>query len=625
VKIHITRRATLMAVTLVGLLLVGAPTLALVQPATTETLDAVDVSETIVYGGTDVDLRQAAAEGFEIPVVTVAFSQYPYVVSYLDPAVAARELDSPDTIRQFGQPSTIRTTDLSSVPVELDERGFLHSPPGASPTWTAASAATYVIDSRARIPSGPVALGFSDPVDAESFASTYGGRTVSFERLDETTAAPDRQGRFDAALGDRMQWAEDLLDVDRNRSDVTVSSDRYETVQAAIRAAPPGATVSVPAGRYAVETVVIDKPLTIQGTGEDSVIAGDGSGTPMIVRGPNVTIRDLRIEGVGSVGAREFRGADWDTTIQLAYGGGDAAIVVDGGSHTLVENVHIDTPASGIIGREATQLRVHDVTVVGARSAADGFMGVIVIGEPALIDGVTVQGGRDGVYTHRADGTVIRGANLSAYRYGMHLMYTSEALMMDNTVRGGDAGVMIMTRPEGNLVVGNDIADTTYGIVPAGGDSYIADNTVVGTQFGIQIAGDRHLVTRNRVQDSVVGLRANEIFPTNTVTRNDIVGTERPVVASLGPLRTWTDDGVGNYWGPLPALDSDGDGSYDRPFRPTATHDQRLVEEPAGAILTRAPAMQIRRAAGVRVSGLRGPGVIDTAPATEPFTAEVRR
>jgi nitrous oxidase accessory protein NosD len=622
---HVTRRATLVAVTVVGLLLVGAPTLALVQPVPMDALDTVDVSETIVYGGTDVDLRQAAAEGFEIPVVTVAFSQYPYVVSYLDPAAAARAIDSPGTIRQFGQASTVRTTDFSSVPVELDENGFLQIPPGAVPEWTSATTATYVIDSQARIPSGSVAVGFSDPGDAKSFVGDYGGRTLTFDRLQSTAAAPDRQGRFDAAVAHRARWADDLLAVGRDRSDETVSIGRDESLQAAVTAAPPGTTISIPAGRHRVGTLVIDKPLTIQGTGEASVIAGDGSGTPMIVRGPNVTIRDLRIEGVGPVGARDLRGPDWDTTIQLAYGGGDAAIVVDGATHTRVEDVQIDTPASGIIGREATALTLHDVAIVGAESAADGFMGVIVIGAPALIDGVTVQGGRDGVYTHRADGTVIRGTNLSAHRYGMHLMYTSGALMMDNMIRGGDAGVMIMTRPVGNLVVGNDIAATAYGIVPAGGDSYIADNTITRTQFGIQIAGDRHLITRNRIQDGVVGLRANEIFPTNTVTRNDIVGTETPVVASLGPLRTWTYDGVGNYWGPLPALDSDGDGSYDRPFRPTAAQDQRLVDEPAGAIVTRAPAVQIRRAAGARVSGLRRPGVIDTAPATEPFTAEVRR
>ena len=622
---HITRRSTLVAVGIVGLLLVGAPTLALVQSPSADGLAGVEVSETIVYGGTDVDLRQAEAEGFEIPAVTVAFTQYPYIVSYLDPVAAARALDAPGTIRQFGQPSMIRTTDFSSVPVSLDEDGFLRSPPGAVPGWTSATTATYVTDSRARIPSGSIAVGFSEPADARSFADTYGGRILTFVQLQSVTVAADRQQRFDAAVIDRARWADDLLAVAREHRGETVSIDGYDSLSAAVSAAPPGATISIPPGRHAVGTLVIDKPLVIQGSGDDAVIVGEGSGTPIIVRGPNVTIRDLRIEGVGPVGARDLRGPNWDTTIQLAYGGGDAGIVIDGASHTLIEDVRITTPASGIIGREATALAVHDVDIIGASDAADGFMGVIAIGAPAVIDGVTVQGGRDGVYTHRADGTVIRGTNLSAHRYGVHLMYTSGALMMDNTMRGGDAGVMIMTRPVGNLVVGNDIADTAYGIVPAGGDSYIADNTVTRTEFGIQIAGDRHLVTHNRIQDGEVGLRANEIFPTNTVTGNDIVGMKQPVVASLGPLRTWTDDGVGNYWGPLPALDSDGDGSYDRPFWPTAAHDRRLVDEPAGAIVNRAPVVQIRRAAGVRVSGLRGPGVIDTAPATEPFTAEVRR
>ncbi|MDR9412787.1 MAG: right-handed parallel beta-helix repeat-containing protein, partial [Haloferacaceae archaeon] len=238
-------------------------------------------------------------------------------------------------------------------------------------------------------------------------------------------------------------------------------------------------------------TVVVDKPVTIQGSGPETVIDGDGMGTPVIVRAADVSIRDLQITGVGPVGARssDEQQADWDASIQLAYGGGDAAIVVDGVPRTRIESVLIETPASGIIGREAESMLVRDVEIHGSSTADAGFMGVIVIGAPALIDEVTISGGRDGVYTHRADGTVIRESTLAANRYGTHLMYTSGAVISNNTIDGGDAGVMIMTRPVGNLVIGNRITDSEYGIVPAGGDSYIAQNTVTGSGFGIQIAG----------------------------------------------------------------------------------------------------------------------------------------
>lgn len=617
---HIGPRATLGLIALVGLLLVGAPAVALLQPDTAADLDALEISETIIYGGTDVDLRRADAEAFELPAVMVAFTQYPYVVSYLDPAEAARQLAAPATRRQFGRPATLRTTDFSSVGVSADASGYLRTPAGRSPGWTPADTATYVVDSRARIASGPVAVGFSEAADARDFAEVHGGRTVGFDTLADARTPPDREAAFTAALTARTSWADALTAAAPESTQTVIVGEDAPTVAAAVAAAPTGATVSVPAGHHTVGTVVVERPLTIRGAGPATVISGDGAGSPIIVRAPEVTIRDLQIEGVGSVGARDPGEGAWDTSIQLAYGGGDAGIVVDGAPQTRIEGVRIDTPASGIIGRDATAMVVRDVTITGASSAAEGFMGVIVIGAPAVIEAVSVRGGRDGVYTHRADGTVIRGSTLAAHRYGTHLMYTSGAVVSDTTIRGGEAGVMIMTRPEGNLVVGNRITDARYGIVPAGGDSYIAHNTVSGAAFGIQVAGDRHLITRNRVEANAVGLRANEILPTNTVIRNDIVGNGKPAVATLGPQRIWTRAGVGNYWGQLPGLDRDADGRYDRPFRPTAAQDRRLLTAPAEVVITEAPAMRLRRAAETAIGGLREPGVVDTAPATEPFT-----
>ena len=609
---------------LVCVLLVGPPVMAGLQPPGMPGGETVDFSETIVYGGTDVDLRRAAAEGFEIPAVMVTYTQYPYVVSYLGPAEAARQVDTPTTYRQFGHPVTLQTTDFSTAAAGLDAAGYLRTPGGESVGWTAAETATYVIESPARIASGPVAVGFGEPADARRFADRHGGRTVGFDDLQRVTSGKDPEAGFIERFTARNSWADELAAAAPERTPTVVVGEGAPTLAAAIDAAPAGGRVRLPAGDHAVGTVVVDKPVTIQGSGPETVIDGDGMGTPVIVRAADVSIRDLQITGVGPVGARssDEQQADWDASIQLAYGGGDAAIVVDGVPRTRIESVLIETPASGIIGREAESMLVRDVEIQGSSTADAGFMGVIVIGAPALIDEVTISGGRDGVYTHRADGTVIRESTLAANRYGTHLMYTSGAVISNNTIDGGDAGVMIMTRPVGNLVIGNRITDSEYGIVPAGGDSYIAQNTVTGSGFGIQIAGDRHLITRNRVEGNTVGLRANEIFPTNTVIRNDIVGNEQPAVASLGPQRTWTRDGVGNYWGRLPAFDRDADGSYDRPFRPTDARDRRLVDEPAGVIITEAPVMRIRRTAETMIGGLREPGVIDTAPATEPFSLE---
>lgn len=85
----------------------------------------------------------------------------------------------------------------------------------------------------------------------------------------------------------------------------------FTSIQAAIDAAAPGATVTVGPGRY-VENLVVDKPLTLEGAGPSTVLypavsgprcsSGGGSLCPggsnmILVQSGDVTIESLRLEG----------------------------------------------------------------------------------------------------------------------------------------------------------------------------------------------------------------------------------------------------------------------------------------------------------------------------------------
>src|SRR5262245_47720813 len=66
---------------------------------------------------------------------------------------------------------------------------------------------------------------------------------------------------------------------------------------AALSAAQPGDTITVPAGVYA-GPLRIDKPLTLQGEGEP-IIDGGGQSDVVIVNAPAVTIRGFVIRNSG--------------------------------------------------------------------------------------------------------------------------------------------------------------------------------------------------------------------------------------------------------------------------------------------------------------------------------------
>ena len=631
----------------VSLALVAASLSFALTPASGESLQPVDFADTVDMGGTGVDARRADDEGFVLPRVEVFYSGYRYVVGYVGIETAVGELGDPSAQRQFGDPLAVYVSDLSTVSPTLTEEGFVVPERGRSVGWTPAETAFYVVGSDAAIPSGSVVVAFSVRADAESFADAHGGEVVDWEALQSRVGdpLPARLDRFERSVESRQGWANDTVSAAEPLQDrpvsVVVGADASAvpedasrsadvasepTVSDAVAAARPNTTVYVPAGTYDVDSVVVNRSITLAGAGADTVLRGDGNRSVVYVRADDATVRDLSITGVGDVGSRgrddRNDSTDWDTTVQLAYGYGDAGVVLDGSSNASISHVEIDTPASGVIVRESPDSALRGLTVRGADTAREGFMGVVLIGAPSVVEESTFLGGRDGVYTHRADGSVVRDNYAEPGRYGVHEMYTSESLVANNTVRDAQAGVIVMTRPVVNLIVANDVRASTYGVVPAGSDSYYARNVVVGNEYGLQVAGDRNAFVENVVVDNEVGARANDILPSNWVLRNDFVGNDRAVESRIGPLRTWSHGGVGNHWGVLPIADGDDDGVYDRPYRPTGTVDSRVGTVAGATSLAQSPAVATLRRVQNAVSGLRQSGVVDTHARTQPFHPE---
>lgn len=632
-------------------------------PESGEMLQPVDFDDTVSMGGTGVDARRADAEGFALPRVEVFYSNYRYVVGYVGVETVASELGSDETRRQFGEPLAVYVSDFSTVTPSLTADGYVAPERGRAVGWTAADRAHFVVDSDARIPSGPIAVPFSERADAEEFADAYGGTVVDWEafrhRADDPLAA--RVDRFEASIDERHAWANRTVaaadrhdrpvsvvvgsDPDRIPIQTPTDATSAPTVAAAVASAPPNTTVYVPPGTYDADRIVLNRSVTLAGAGDGTeaptvanatgsanttratTLRGDGNGSVVVLRADGAAVSNLRITGVGSVGSRgderRNESADWDTAVQLAYGYGDAGMVLDGAGGASVTHVAIDTPASGVIVRESPRSVLANLTVRGAATSREGFMSVVLVGAPSVVEASTLRGGRDGVYTHRADGSVVRDNEITPNRYGVHEMYTSSSLVADNTVRDAQAGVIVMTRPVDNLVVGNDIRGGTYGIVPAGGDSYYAHNVVADTEYGLGVAGDRNVFADNVVAGNRIGARANEILPSNRVVRNDFVGNDRAVAATMGPLRTWSHRGLGNHWGSLPMADSDDDGVYDRAYRPSGAVDARLGEVDGATTLAQSPAAMALRRVQDTVSGLRQSGVIDVSARAEPVHPHV--
>lgn len=626
--------------------------------------EPVAFDETVTVGLTlDSELRLAADDReVDLPRAQVFYSQYPYAVGYygVERFVVTQRQQAHE--QQFGHPAAVYVTVYDDGSVELTDEGYpvstestadgtdtetaetaghAHGQTDDDATWYPAEDAVYVVGSDARTPAGETVVPFADTASAQTFADEYGGDVLVWTDVldypfdvDDAEAVRQRTADQHASADDLIDDATALLD----REVRVVVGEDAETVQGAIDAAPAGSAILVPAGRYE-EHVEIDRAVTVVGE-EGAELVGNGTGTVVQVSTDRVGIYGLGISGVGNetpgaaatddhahgIGGGHDHGdtdedEQWDASIEDDYASGDAAIAVDNASGVLVDSVQIHTPASGVMLRESPGAVVQNVTVDGNTDQFEGHMGVVALRSPGVVQHSTFIEGLDGVYTHRADGIVVRNNTMTDNRMGVHLMHTSEALLADNTIANQtSAGIFVMTGPAYNGLVGNDISNSPTGIDVGGTDSYVADNVVWDNDLGMQIDTTGSVFEGNLVVDNDFGVNTRALLPTNQVTENDFVGNGRHVAGSTGPERVWTHDGIGNYWeGAVGTADGE---VLDRPYSPTDDVDAVLHRVDGAPALATAPGRDALAGVEGAISGMRDGEIVDTAPLCGPVHRE---
>ena len=560
----------------------------------------------------------AADNPATIPRVQVFYSQYQYVMGYYGLSTALAAIDEPSTTQQYGHPLVTYVTDYSNTEPAVDADGQIETE--RLPAWTPASDAVFVVDSGGQTPVGDATVPFSDRSDAETFADQTGGRVVSWATLGERSFETDDgavvRDRVAEQRADADRWvAERTALRDRERS-VTVGPD--DDLQAAIDTAPNGTTVALDPGRYS-GPIEIDHPITLRGA--DATIAGDGKGSVISVTADRVAIEGVTITGVGNQTRNPdaVAGDSWDANIELGYGHGDAAIKATGANDTLVADVTVPhTPANGVLLRRSPGGVVTNLSVAGPEDWHDGFMGVIAMYSPAVIEDSAVTDGRDGVYLHRSDGTVIRNNTFRDNRYGVHLMYSSETLVADNRMAGQEyGGVTVMTDPARTAIVGNLVRNTATGISTSGSDAYIAHNGVTDSRIGITTTAINSLYEHNVVRWNNQGMRTGSVVATSEVTANDFVNNDRHAGASAGPLRVWR----GNHW--EDALTTPSGQTAERAYMPTDPVDGQRHHSIARRTVAASPIYQGLRELTGSSPGLRSGSILDPEPVERPQNPEL--
>ena len=170
-SLPLTAVAAVAAVTMLGL----SATLVVPVGAAGD-VEPVPFEDTFTLGLTDETVRQVEQRGLSIPRVEVYYSAYEYVVGFNSVGSYVAEQRRTGHERRFGQPVAAFVSDYAGANASLTDEGYLTA--DGSVEFAPADETVVVVGSRARLPSGPVAVPFSDRDAAASFVDAYGGEIV---------------------------------------------------------------------------------------------------------------------------------------------------------------------------------------------------------------------------------------------------------------------------------------------------------------------------------------------------------------------------------------------------------------------------------------------------------------
>lgn len=383
------------------------------------------------------------------------------------------------------------------------------------------------------------------------------------------------------------------------------------TLAEAIAGATPGDVLLLSGGAY-LGPVTIDRALTLQGDGT-ATVDGQGKGTVITVTGDDVVLTGLHVTGSGTDNQAI------DSGIKVVKGADRARIE----GNRLTDNMHgVDIHG----GQDAV---VTGNTIEGRQNHRmnERGNGFYVWNAPGtVIEGNTVRWGRDGIFANTSKKNIFRDNTFRDLRFAVHYMYTHDSEVTGNISIGNHLGFAIMFSDRVTVTGNLSLGDREHGLMlnfANGAD--VAGNLVRGGTKKCLFIYNAHknLIFRNRFEGCGIGIHFTAGSERNLLTENAFIGNQEQVKYVGTRHMEWSHDGRGNFWSDHPAFDLNGDGIADGVFRPNDLMDHILWSQPAAALLTGSPAVQLVRWSQSSFPAIMPGGVTDSHPLMHPHTIPV--
>jgi nitrous oxidase accessory protein len=389
-----------------------------------------------------------------------------------------------------------------------------------------------------------------------------------------------------------------------------------ESLEQAVAAAAPGATLSVSAGVHAVH-LKLDKPVTLIGE-PGAILDGGGRGDIVRISASNVTVRGLTLRHSGS-----------DLTAM------NAGIFIERHAHDVViSGNRIEDSLFGVYLDGAANVRVERNVIRGLRylRVADRGDGIHLWNDTGCsIEDNDIAGTRDGIYVYVSPRNTIARNVVHDVRYGIHYMYSQHNLLLDNISRGNLAGYALMSSDHLKVIGNTSENESSYGFLL----NYISHSEIAGNRvYRINGQGDGAGGTidgtdgkglfvylsqfnsfhDNLVADSQIGIHVTAGSENNRLWGNRFVDNRIQVKYVQNLAQEWSANRRGNFWSDYLGWDLDADGIGDIPFRPNDGVDVLLWKYPSARNLMSSPAVLLLRYVQRAFPVFTPPSVQDSHP-----------
>jgi nitrous oxidase accessory protein len=383
------------------------------------------------------------------------------------------------------------------------------------------------------------------------------------------------------------------------------------TLATAIAGAAPGDVLILTGGAY-LGPVILDRSLTLQGDGT-ATVDGQRQGTVITVTGDDVLLTGLHVTGSGAdnqaidSGIKVVKGADRTRIEGNRLTDNMHGVDIHGGRDTVIRGNIIE-------GRQNPRMN----------ERGNGFY---VWNSPGtVIENNQVRWGRDGIFANASKKNTFRNNIFRDLRFAVHYMYTHDSVVSGNVSIGNHLGFAIMFSDRVTLTDNLSLGDREHGVMlnfANGAD--VAGNLVRGGTKKCLFIYNAHknLIANNRFQGCGIGIHFTAGSERNMLTGNAFIGNQEQVKYVGTRFMEWSFEGRGNFWSDHPAFDLNGDGIADGVYRPNDLMDHILWSQPAAALLTGSPAVQLVRWSQSSFPAILPGGVTDSHPLMQPHDIPV--